>query len=166
MCIAQTGQRVDELGDDFFGRAVGHFFNVHAAFARRDERNLLRGTVGHDRHVIFLVDVGAIFDVEAAHLLALRSCLMGFELHAQDLTGQTLDVVDGLGHFHAAAFASATCVNLGFHHPHRAAQFLSGFHRLLNGECWDAAGDRHAKLTQDFLALVLVNLHEISLRNR
>jgi hypothetical protein len=34
----------------------------------------------------------------------------------------------------------------------------------LNGECWDAAWDWHTELTQDFLALVLVNLHEGSLR--
>jgi hypothetical protein len=35
----------------------------------------------------------------------------------------------------------------------------------LNRECGDAAGHRHAKLTQDFLALILVNLHEGSLKN-
>jgi hypothetical protein len=34
----------------------------------------------------------------------------------------------------------------------------------LNRERWDAAGNWHTKLTQDFLALVLVNLHEVSLR--
>jgi hypothetical protein len=33
----------------------------------------------------------------------------------------------------------------------------------LNRKRWNAAGNGHAELTQDFLALVLVNLHEISL---
>jgi hypothetical protein len=44
------------------------------------------------------------------------------------------------------------------------AQFLSGFHRFLHCKGWNAAGHWHTKLTQDFLALVLVNLHEVSLR--
>jgi hypothetical protein len=34
----------------------------------------------------------------------------------------------------------------------------------LNGERWDATWNWHTELTQDFLALVLVNLHEGSLR--
>jgi len=33
----------------------------------------------------------------------------------------------------------------------------------LDRKRWNAAGNGHTKLTQDFLALVLVNLHEISL---
>jgi len=49
---AQTVHRVDQFGDDFLGRAVCHFFNVHAAFAGRDERDLLAGTVGHQGHVV------------------------------------------------------------------------------------------------------------------
>ena len=163
LCVAQTGQRIDELGDDFFWRAVRHFFNVHAAFARRDKGNLLAGSVSHDRHVIFFVYVGAIFYIETTYFLAFRTSLMGFELHAQDLARQTFNVVNGFRHFHAAALAASTGVDLGLHHPNRAAQFLSGFHRFLNRKRWNAAGNGHAKLTQDFLALVLVNLHEISL---
>jgi hypothetical protein len=34
----------------------------------------------------------------------------------------------------------------------------------LNGERRDAAGNGHAELTQDFLALVFVDFHELSLR--
>jgi hypothetical protein len=34
----------------------------------------------------------------------------------------------------------------------------------LDRERWNAAWDGHTKLTQDFLALVFVNLHEASLR--
>jgi hypothetical protein len=33
----------------------------------------------------------------------------------------------------------------------------------LDRKRWNAAGNGHTELTQDFLALVLVNLHEISL---
>ena len=161
--VAQTGQRIDELGDDFFWRAVRHFFNVHAAFAGRDKGNLLAGTVGHDRHVIFFIDVCAVFYIETTHLLTFGASLVGFELHAQNLARQAFDVINGFSHFHAATLAATTRVDLGLHHPDRAAQFLCGFHRFLDRKRWNAAGNGHAELTQDFLALVLVNLHEISL---
>jgi hypothetical protein len=88
---------------------------------------------------------------------------VGLELHAQDFARDALDVFNGLGDLDAAALAAATGVDLGFHHPDRATQFLRGFHRFLHRECRDTAGHRHTKLTQDFLALVLVNLHEVSL---
>ena len=39
-----------------------------------------------------------------------------------------------------------------------------GFDRFLDRECRDAAGNGHAKAAQDLLALVLVDLHEVSLR--
>jgi hypothetical protein len=81
------------------------------------------------------------------------------ELHAQDLAGHALDVVDGLGHLDAAALAAATGVDLGLDHPHRAAELLGGFHGLLHRECGNAARHGHTKLAQDFLALVFVNLH-------
>jgi hypothetical protein len=35
--LRQSGQRVDELGDDLLGRGVGHFLDVHAAFTGRNE---------------------------------------------------------------------------------------------------------------------------------
>ena len=54
-------------------------------------------------------------------------------------------------------------MDLGFDHPDRTAQFLGRFHRLLHREGRNASGHRHAKLTQDLFALVLVNLHEVSL---
>src|SRR3546814_5009353 len=39
----QAGQRVDVFGNDLFGRRMGDFFDVHAAFARSDDGDLLRG---------------------------------------------------------------------------------------------------------------------------
>jgi hypothetical protein len=105
----------------FSGVAVRHFLDVHAAFAGGDQGHLLRGAVGHQRDVVLLLDVGAVFDVQAAHLLAFGAGLVRLELHAQDFAGHALDVVDGLGHLHAAALAAATGVDLGLDHPHGAA---------------------------------------------
>jgi hypothetical protein len=93
--------------------------------------------------------------------LAFGASLVGLELHAQDLARDAFDVIDGFGHFDAAAFATAASVDLGFDHPHWTAQFLCGFDSLLNRERRNATGNWHTELTQDFLALVLVNLHEV-----
>ena len=159
--IAQTGQRIDEFGDDLLGGGVGHFLDVHTAFAGSDESDLLGGAVGDHGHVIFFVDVSAVFNIEASYFLAFRAGLVGFELHAQDLARDAFHVVNGLGHFDATTLATASGVDLGLDHPHGAAEFLGGFDRLLYGERRDATGDWHTELTQDFLALVLVNLHEV-----
>jgi hypothetical protein len=139
-----------------------HFFNIHTAFAGRDERQLLCGAVGHDGHVVLFVDVGAIFNVQAADLLAFWACLMRLELHAQNVTGQALDIVNGLGNLDAAALAAATGVNLRLHDPDGAAELLSGFHRLLNCKSRDAAGYWHTELAQNFFALVFVDFHDVS----
>ncbi|MDH6591965.1 hypothetical protein M2165_001854 [Variovorax sp. TBS-050B] len=139
---------------------MGHFLDVHAAFARGDEGHLLRGAVGHGRDVVFLLDVRTVLDVQAAHLLAFGAGLVGLELHAQDLTGELLDVLDRLGHLDAAALAAAARVDLGLDDPHRASKLLGGLDRLLNRIGRNAARHRHAELGKNFLALVLVDLHE------
>ena len=46
-----------------------------------------------------------------------------------------------------------------------AAKLLGRFYGLLNGESGNATWNGHAKIAQDFLGLVFVNLHEVSLRN-
>ena len=98
-----------------------HAFNVHAAFARCDHGDALAGAIGHSRHVIFFLDVCAIFNQQAAHFLAQGSGLVGNELHAQNLGGKRLDFIERAGELDAAAFAASTGVDLRFDHPNRAA---------------------------------------------
>jgi hypothetical protein len=164
LCVGQAEGWVHKFGDDFFGCGMSHFLDVHATFGGDDERHALGSAVGHGRHVVFFFDVGAVFDQQAADFLAFWASLVGDELHAQNFTGDFADIVNRAGQLNATALATATGVNLRLDNPHGAAQFLSGFHRFLNGKCWDAARHRHTGLAQDFLALVFVNLHEDSLR--
>ena len=105
------------------------------------------------------MDVGAVFYIEATNFLTHGAGLVGFELHAQNLAGQAFHILNAFGHFHAAALAAPTGMDLGFHHPHRAAQFLRCFHSLLNGEGSDAARNWHTELAQDVLALVFMDFH-------
>jgi len=157
--VGEALERVHEHLADLLRVAVGDFLDVHAPFTGRDEGDLLRGAVGDHGHVIFLADVRAFFDVQAPHLLALGPGLVGLELHAQDLAGQVLHVVYRAGQLDATALAPPSGVDLGLDHAHRRAQFLSRFNRLLDGEGGVSARHGHAELAQDFLALVLVNLH-------
>jgi len=68
--FGDAGQRIDHFGDDFFGGGVGHFLDVHAAFAGGNQGDLLRGAVGDQRHVQFVFDIGAVFNIEATDFLA------------------------------------------------------------------------------------------------
>ena len=164
--IGQTNQGIDKHGDDFFGSGVGHFFDVHAAFAGGNERHFLGGTVGHNRHVVFFLNVCAVFNIEATDFLTFGASLVGFELHAQNVTSQTLDIVNRLGNFDTTALATATGVDLCLDDPDRTTQLLCGFYRFLNCECGNAARHGHTKTAQDFLGLVLMNLHGWSLKSR
>src|SRR5690606_6955524 len=163
--IGQAGKRVDEDLDDLLGRAVGDLLDVHAAFARRDHGHLLGATVGHDGQVVFLLDVGAIFNIETADLLSFGAGLVRLELHAQDLASQAPDVFQALGNLHTATLAAATGVDLGLDHPDRAAEFLGGSDSFVNGERRDTSWDRHTESAQDLFALVFVNLHGVKTRS-
>ncbi len=177
--VGQADRRLDDQGVDLF-RAVGSdFFDVHAAFARGHQRDLLRNTVHHQRNVQFLLDVGAFFDQQAVDLLAFRAGLV---------------LVDGAGSLHpvaalalhavalyaalgarslrqhiapiAAALAAATRMNLSLDDPHRAAERFCGLQGLVNRERGDAARNRHIVFAQDFLALILMDIHACFLSGR
>jgi hypothetical protein len=64
---------------------VRDFLDVHAAFGGGHHGDLLRGAVGQRGDVVFLLDVGAFLDQQAAHLLAFGAGLVGDQLHAEDL---------------------------------------------------------------------------------
>jgi hypothetical protein len=87
------------------------------------------------------------------------------------------DIINGFGQNHAAQFlgsrfsgvntegvtsAATTSVNLRLNNPNWAAELLRGFYRFLHRERGDAAWHWYTELTQDFLALVLMDFHKVS----
>jgi hypothetical protein len=63
----RSGRRwIDGDVVDLLRVALGHFFDVHAAFGRGHQDDLLGDAVGDQRNVQFLLDVGAFFDQQAA----------------------------------------------------------------------------------------------------
>jgi len=79
----------------------------------------------------------------------------------------------GFGDAHAALFAgrcflelalaAAAGVDLAFHHPDRAAQYLRGRVGVRSPKHRYAFRDRHAEFMQQRLGLVFVNVHELAL---
>ena len=163
--LSQPRSRVDSDFEDFFGRVMCHLLNVHAARRRGHEGHPLAGAIGERRNIVFLLNVRTFLDQQAANLLSCRAGLVGHQLHAKNFPGQLSYLVDRAGQFDATALAAATSMDLCLDHPHRAAEFLCCFNCLLHRVGGDAPGYRHPKLSQDSLALVLVNFHRDSRRN-
>ena len=87
-----------------------------------------------DGDVVLLLDVGAVLDQQAAHLLALRAGLVGLELHAEDLAGELRYVGFRARDLDAAALAAAAGVDLRLDDPDRAAELLRRLDRFLHAE--------------------------------
>ncbi len=97
---------------DGLGGLGGHLFNLHAAGLRGHEDQLAGGAVEHDAEIKLAVDGRGLLDQQPLHLLALRAGLVRHQLHAENVLGVQLGLLAGAGHFHAAALAAASGVNL------------------------------------------------------
>jgi hypothetical protein len=97
--------------------------------------------------------------ISRRRLSGLRAGLVRDQLHAHDLVSVFLDLFQRLGHFHAAAFTAATCVDLCLDNPDWAAQGFSSFDCLFNGHARDTAWYRHSEFSEDFFALILMDFH-------
>ncbi len=158
-----VGKALEGILDDdlvyFLGGLGCDLLDVHAALARGHQRHALGAAVNHHAEVQLLLDVGAFFDQQPAHLLALGTGLVRLQLHAEDPARMRLHLVERLGDLDATALAAAAGVDLGFHHPPASAELLRRLHRFVHAEARIAARGGDAVLAQDFLALVLVDFH-------
>ena len=91
---------------------------------------------------------------------------MGHQGHAKDALGFFLHILDGFDHLDAAALAAAAGMDLGFHHPDRAAQFQGCGHGFLDREGGFAAWDRNTESAQDLFGLIFVYIHGVGPEKR
>ena len=164
-----AGGGVDGDGVDLLRRVMGDLLDIHAAFRRDHEGDAARGAIDQRGEIEFLLDIGAVLDIEAVDLLAVIAGLHRDEGLAEHLGGEFLHLVDGLGQAHAAllarirflelALAATAGMDLALDHPERAAELLRRSLGLLGGEDRDAARDGRAKLLQECLALVFMDIH-------
>ena len=84
---------------------------------------------------------------------------MCHQCHTQHTGRFGAHLVDGFDHFHTAALAAPSGVNLRFHDPNRAAQFLCRFDRLIGAKGNKPARHRNAKRPEDLFGLIFMNIH-------
>ena len=153
--------------EDGVGILGRDFFNLHPACLGGHEDQLGGCAVEHDAQVKLAFDGRHLFDQDPLHLLALGPRLVRDQLHAKDLLGVFLGIRQGFGYLDAAAFSSATGVDLGFDHdPLSAAgkQPFSHIHGFFQRICHLTLGNRYAVPLQDVFRLILVNFHSFGLR--
>jgi hypothetical protein len=73
---------------------MGHCLDIHAAFGRSDDRDPAACPVDQQREVKFLLDVDAVGDVEAVHLLAMLAGLDRHQRVAEHFLGVGTDFLD------------------------------------------------------------------------
>ena len=120
-----------------------------------------RCVVAVDDHadVQLVLDVGAFLDEQPAHLLALGAGLVRDQLHAEDLRRRVSHSSIERASLtppplpRPPAWICALTTQTG------PPSVLRGLDRLVDGERRDAPRHGHAELREDFLALVLVDLH-------
>ena len=165
----QAGRGIDGDGVDLLRAVVGDVLDAHAAFRGGDDGDAAGGAIDQQSEVEFLVDVDAVGHVQALHLLAMLTGLDGDQRVAQHvlrrgadlfLAAGEADTALGIGaQFLELALATAAGVDLRLDDVERSGKLVDGGHRLLDAHRRDAGGDRHAKLRQQFLGLIFVDVH-------
>ena len=82
-----AGGRINGEAQDFFGRACGDFFDVHAAFGRADKADAAGLAVHQQGQVEFGLNAGTVFDIDAVDLFACGAGLVRDQCAAQHLLG-------------------------------------------------------------------------------
>ena len=139
------------------------FLDVHAARGGRHDAKRRVLAIQSDGEVALGLDVRAFLDEKR-----LTCCPSGFglvrhQLHAEDLLRVGAYIVLGLRDLHAAAFASAARVDLGFHDPGTGRKpHRSHLHRLFDGKGRPALAGSVLPNPKLF-ALVFVNFHLLAI---
>ena len=154
-----AGRRIDGEGHDLLGARARDLLDVHAPRRRCHKGNARAFAVDERREVELALDGRALLDIEAMHLLALRTGLM----RDQDRAEQTLRLLAHLlVRFHqldATGLAASAGVNLRLDDEHRHAELARGLDRLLDRKGGVPARHRDAEFPQHRFGLIFVDVH-------
>ena len=79
--------------------------------------------------------------------------------HAQNFGGVFFRFFRAFGQLDPAAFATASRMDLRFHHHHGGAQFFSGVFRFRGVIHQDSVGHGNVIFRKDFFGLIFMNFH-------
>ena len=155
LSLAETFVGVDVEAGDGAGVLDGHLFDVDAAFGRDHRQVRLGAPVEREAGVVLLGDVGGMLDPYTAHQVAL-------DVHPED--GRSVRACLGCvgGQFDPARLAAAAHLDLGLHH-HRVAEALRQLDGFVRRQGDSARRHRYAVAGEILLALVLQQVHWVSL---
>ena len=126
------------------GIFLGDFLDFHAARGAGHEYHAAGGTVHQEAEVKFALDVEAFFDEKTLDDAPGGTGLRSDQFHAENVAGDIGGLIGGTRQLHAACFAPAARVDLGFHDGDVRLQALRRFARFFLGEGDFAARSGHA----------------------
>src|SRR5207237_6991904 len=109
---AEADCRVHEFLEDSLRRVFGDLLDLDAAFGADHEHGTLGRAVDHETEIQLALDLESPFDEHALDLLALRSGLVGDQVHPDHLLRRGLRVIGSCHDLDAAALPASTGVNL------------------------------------------------------
>ena len=154
-----SGRWIDGKRHDLVGTGAGDLLDVHAARCRYHEGNARAFAVDERREIKLPLDGGALLDVEAADLFAVRARLMRDQHCTEQPLGLTAHLLLRFHHLDAAGLAATARMDLRLDDEHRRAEIVRGLDCLFDRKSGDPARHRHAEFSQHRLGLVFVDVH-------
>ena len=133
----------------------GELFDLDATLLAAHREVGAVGPVEQDREVVLLGDLRALGDHHGAHRVAL-------DVHAEDLAGELLGLLGGLGDLDTTSLATTTDLDLRLHDGHAAAlgaDLLGGRSGLLRGGGDGTGEHRNAVRLEHVSSLVFEQIH-------
>ena len=117
----QARRRVDVHAQDFLGRVLGDFFDVHAAGFGGDDGDAAALAIQRERKIDLAFDVRTRLDVHRFDRQAFGPGLFGDQPLAEHVGGGGTHGVEIARQLDAAGLAAAAGMDLGLDHPEFAA---------------------------------------------
>src|SRR5262245_78613 len=150
---------VDVFLQDFFRGLGCDLLDVHAACGRGHKNQLRDRAVEQQSQIKLLFDLQPLFDEQGSHGAAFGTGLVRDQIHSDHPFSQVVNVFHSTREFDAAAFAAPARVDLRLD-DYRQPQFLGGLLGLGDRTRDPAPRDLDVEAAQQFLTLILMNLHK------
>ena len=126
---------------------------------RGDDADALGFAIEHESEIEFALERRGDFDIDALYRLAVGRVLRGDQPLADEILRRLAYLLIMRAQLDAAGLAARAGMNLSLHRPARTAKFGCDIDGLLGRERNGAGRNGDAKLRQQLLGLILMNIH-------